>query len=57
MTPIGSRVKLSYLIPSRGLFGYRNEFLTDTKGEGIMASVFENTSRTRAISRAATRAR
>ena len=41
MTPIGSRVKLSYLIPSRGLFGYRNEFLTDTKGEGIMASVFE----------------
>ena len=41
MTPVGSRVKLSYLIPSRGLFGYRNEFLTDTKGEGIMASVFE----------------
>ena len=41
MTPVGSRVKLSYLVPSRGLFGYRNEFLTDTKGEGIMASVFE----------------
>ena len=41
MLPVGSRVKLTYLIPSRGLFGYRNEFLTDTKGEGIMASVFE----------------
>ena len=27
---------------SRGLFGYRNEFLTDTKGEGIMASVFDS---------------
>ena len=41
MTPVGSRVKLEFLVPSRGLFGYRNEFLTDTKGEGIMASVFE----------------
>jgi len=41
MNPVGSRVKLTYLVPSRGLFGYRNEFLTDTKGEGIMASVFE----------------
>ncbi len=41
MNPVGSRMKLEFLIPSRGLFGYRNEFLTDTKGEGIMASVFE----------------
>ena len=41
MTPVGSRVKLEFLVPSRGLFGYRNEFLTDTKGEGILASVFE----------------
>ena len=41
MIPVGNRVKLTYLVPSRGLFGYRNEFLTDTKGEGIMASVFE----------------
>ena len=41
MTPLGSRTKLEFLIPSRGLFGYRNEFLTDTRGEGIMASVFE----------------
>ena len=41
MTPLGNRVKLEFLVPSRGLFGYRNEFLTDTKGEGILASVFE----------------
>ena len=41
MTPAGSRMKLQFLVPSRGLFGYRNEFLTDTKGEGILASVFE----------------
>ena len=41
MTPVGERMKLEFLVPSRGLFGYRNEFLTDTKGEGIKASVFE----------------
>ena len=41
MNPVGNRMKIQFLIPSRGLFGYRNEFLTDTKGEGIMASVFE----------------
>ena len=41
MTPVGNRTKLEFMVPSRGLFGYRNEFLTDTKGEGIMASVFE----------------
>ena len=41
MTPVGNRMKLQFLVPTRGLFGYRNEFLTDTKGEGILASVFE----------------
>ena len=41
MTPVGDRMKVEFLVPARGLFGYRNEFLTDTKGEGIMASVFE----------------
>jgi GTP-binding protein len=41
MTPIGSRMKMNFRIPSRGLFGYRNEFLTDTRGEGIINSVFE----------------
>ncbi|MDY3970132.1 MAG: glutamate synthase central domain-containing protein [Atopobiaceae bacterium] len=43
MNPVGTdRTKLEFLVPSRGLFGYRNEFLTDTKGEGIMASVFDS---------------
>ena len=42
MTPVGSRMKIEFRVPSRGLFGYRNEFLTDTRGEGIMASVFDS---------------
>ena len=42
MTPVGSRMRLEFLIPSRGLFGYRSEFLTDTKGEGILSSVFHS---------------
>lgn len=42
MTPQGSRMRLEYLIPARGLLGYRNEFLTDTRGEGIMNSVFDS---------------
>ena len=41
MAPLGGRMRLSFLVPSRGLFGYRSEFLTDTRGEGIMASVYE----------------
>ena len=41
MNPVGNRMKLEFLVPSRGLFGYRNEFLTDTKGEGIMNCSFE----------------
>ena len=35
------RVRIEFLVPSRGLFGYRSEFMTDTRGEGIMSSVFE----------------
>ena len=42
MNPVGGRMKLEFLVPARGLFGYRNEFLTDTRGEGIMASVFDS---------------
>ncbi len=42
MTPMGNRYRLEFLVPSRGLFGYRNEFLTDTRGEGIMSSVLES---------------
>ncbi|MDR1737107.1 MAG: translational GTPase TypA [Oscillospiraceae bacterium] len=41
MNPMGGRMRLEFLIPSRGLFGYRNEFLTDTRGEGVMSSVLE----------------
>lgn len=41
MNPIGSRIRLELLIPARGLLGYKNEFLTDTRGEGILNSVFE----------------
>ena len=37
----GNRMELNYLIPSRCLFGYRSEFLTATRGEGIMNTVFE----------------
>ncbi|MGN1133436.1 MAG: translational GTPase TypA [Oscillospiraceae bacterium] len=42
MTPVGSRMRIEFLIPARGLFGYRSEFLTDTKGEGILSSVFDS---------------
>ena len=35
------RVRLEFLVPSRGLFGYRSEFMTDTRGEGVMSAVFE----------------
>ncbi|MBP3389564.1 MAG: translational GTPase TypA, partial [Clostridia bacterium] len=40
MSVKGNRTKLEFLIPARGLFGYKNQFLTDTNGEGIMSSVF-----------------
>ncbi len=40
MTPHGSRMKMEFLIPSRGLFGLKSEFLTDTRGEGIINSIF-----------------
>ena len=40
MEPVGSRMKMTFLIPERGLFGYKNDFLTDTKGEGVMNTLF-----------------
>lgn len=43
MNPKGTdRMRLEFLIPARGLFGYRTEFLTDTKGEGVLSSVFHS---------------
>lgn len=40
MSAIGTRTRLEFIIPARGLFGYKSEFLTSTKGEGVMNSVF-----------------
>ncbi|WMM25709.1 translational GTPase TypA [Tissierella sp. MB52-C2] len=37
----GGYARLEFLIPARGLIGYRQEFMTDTKGNGILNSVFE----------------
>ncbi len=42
MTPQGERMRMEFLIPARGLFGYRSEFLTDTKGEGVLSAVFDS---------------
>ena len=43
MHPVGqNNVKLEFLIPARGLLGFRSEFLTDTKGEGIMHHLFDH---------------
>ena len=42
MSPVGDRMKIEFLVPSRGLFGYRSEMLTDTRGEGIMNTVFDS---------------
>lgn len=38
----GGYTRIEFLIPARGLIGYRNEFLTDTKGNGIMNSIFDS---------------
>lgn len=40
MTPHGSRMKMEFTIPSRGLFGFKSELLTDTRGEGVINSIF-----------------
>ena len=42
MNPIGSRMRLQFLVPSRGLFGYKSQMLTDTRGEGVMSSIFDS---------------
>ena len=40
--PNGGYQRLEFIIPSRGLIGYRTEFMTDTKGSGILNSIFES---------------
>ena len=43
MQPIGqNHLKMEFLIPARGLIGFRSEFLTETKGEGIMHHLFDH---------------
>ncbi len=41
MMPLNTRMRLIYSIPSRCLFGYRSEFMTDTHGEGIINTLFD----------------
>jgi len=41
MQTYNNRVKMEFKIPERGLLGYRNDFMTDTHGEGIMSSIFD----------------
>jgi GTP-binding protein len=41
MQPVGSRTRLQFRVPARGLIGFRSEFLTLTRGEGIMSSQFD----------------
>lgn len=41
MEPKGSRIRMEFTVPARGLFGFKNEFLTDTKGEGVMNQLFD----------------
>ena len=41
MGKAGTRTRIEYLIPSRCLFGYRSEFMTDTKGEGVINTLFD----------------
>ncbi len=42
MTPQGERMRVEFIIPARGLFGYRSEFMTDTRGEGILNTIFDS---------------
>ena len=43
MAPIGdASMRLKFLVPARGLMGYRSELLTDTRGEGVMSHVFHS---------------
>ena len=42
MNPQAGRMKMEFLIPSRGLFGFKSELLTDTRGECVINSVFDS---------------
>ena len=40
METVGSRIRLEFKVPARGLFGYKSQFLTDTRGEGVFNTIF-----------------
>ncbi|MBQ3597093.1 MAG: translational GTPase TypA [Clostridia bacterium] len=40
MESIGSRIRLEFKVPARGLFGYKSQFLTETRGEGVFNTLF-----------------
>ena len=40
MENIGSRIRLEFKVPARGLFGYKSQFLTETRGEGVFNTIF-----------------
>ena len=40
MEGVGSRIRLEFKVPARGLFGYKSQFLTDTRGEGVFNTIF-----------------
>lgn len=40
MDNINDRVRMEFAVPARGLFGYKSQFLTDTRGEGVFNTVF-----------------
>ena len=40
MENVGSRIRLEFKVPARGLFGYKSQFLTETRGEGVFNTVF-----------------
>ena len=42
MSPKGSRIRMEFKVPARGMFGFKSEFLTDTKGEGVLSQVFDS---------------
>ena len=40
MENVGSRIRLEFKVPERGLFGYKSQFLTETRGEGVFNTLF-----------------
>ena len=57
MGPSGAgKTRISLVAPSRSLIGYQGEFLTDTRGSGVLNRVFSHYEATRALSNSSARA-